>query len=84
MSTKKLRLAPVVELVGWHVLDGYETSTFVTGGSGDASGTNIVNLKIGGRVAMIKGGSFYVGYGWALTSEQWYDHILRFEYRTKF
>jgi hypothetical protein len=84
VSTKTLRFAPVVELVGWHVLGGYETSTFVSGGSGDASGTNIVNLKIGGRVAMAKGGSFYVGYGWALTSEQWYDHILRFEYRTKF
>lgn len=84
VSNRTLRVAPVVELVGWHILSGYETSSFVAGGSGDVSGTNIVNLKIGGRVAMTKGGSFYVGYGWALTSAQWYDHILRFEYRTGF
>ena len=38
-----LRLAPVVELVGWRVLDGFQTTT-----PGEAAGTNIVNLKIGG------------------------------------
>ena len=42
----------------------------------------IVNLKIGGRVSTANGGSFYVGWGTALTDNVWYDHILRFEYRT--
>jgi len=84
VQTRNVRLGPVVELVGWHVISGYETSTFVTGGSGDASGLNIVNLNIGGRLAMSGGGSLYVGYGFALTDAVWYDHVLRLEYRTKF
>jgi hypothetical protein len=84
VQNSSVHIAPVVELVGWHVLGGYETSTFVAGGTGDASGLDIVNLKIGGRVSMTAGGSIYVGYGFALTSTQWYDHILRLEYRTRF
>ena len=84
VQTRKLRLAPVVELVGWRVLSGYDTLAFVTNGNGDASGTNIVNLKFGARVSMVNGGSFYVGWGTALTDADWYDHILRLEYRTKF
>jgi hypothetical protein len=83
VNNRNVRLAPVVELVGWHVLSGWETSTFVAGGTGDASGLNIVNLKVGGRLALSGGSSVYVGYGWALTSNQWYDHILRLEYRKK-
>ncbi|HEX6463909.1 MAG TPA: transporter [Vicinamibacterales bacterium] len=84
VQTRNVHIAPVVELVGWHVLSGYDTSTFFAGGTGDASGLNIVNLKIGGRLSMVNGGSIYVGYGFALTSNQWYDHILRLEYRTRF
>jgi hypothetical protein len=83
VQNRNVRLAPVVELVGWHVLSGYETSTFVAGGSGDASGLNIINLKIGGRVSMSNSGSIYIGYGFALTDHIWYDHILRLEYRKK-
>jgi hypothetical protein len=75
--------SPVVELVGWHVVSGYQTSTFVTGGTGDASGINIANLKIGGRVTVNRS-SFYVGYGFALTDNDWYGKILRFEYRAGF
>jgi len=72
------RVAPVVELVGWHVMDGNET-----GGTGDASGTNIVNLKFGVRVGVDRG-SFYAGYGHALTDAAWYTDIVRFEYRYSF
>lgn len=84
IQNRSVHIAPVVELVGWRVLSGYDTSTFVAGGTGDASGTDIVNLKIGGRVSMVNGGSIYVGYGFALTSNTWYDHIWRLEYRTRF
>ena len=49
----------------------------------DAGGTNIVNLKIGGRF-VVDQGSFYVGYGHALTDAAWYNDILRFEYRWSF
>jgi hypothetical protein len=74
-----VRFAPVIELVGWRVLSGFQTATV-----GDASGTNIVNLKLGGRVSWGSNGSFYVGYGHALTDAVWYDDILRFEYRFGF
>ena len=83
VNNRSLRLAPVVELVGWHLLGGYETSSFAAGGSGAVSGMNIVNLKIGARVAIGNTGSIYVGYGFALTQNVWYDHILRLEYRAK-
>lgn len=78
-------LAPVVELVGWHVLGGLQT----TGSPGvipndDATGTNIVNLKIGARVTWSPQSSFYVGWGHALTTASWYENILRFEYRFSF
>jgi hypothetical protein len=73
-----VRFSPVVELVGWRVLSGFQTPT------ADASGTNIVNLKLGARVSWGSGGSFYAGYGHALTTAQWYDDIVRFEYRFGF
>jgi hypothetical protein len=42
-----------------------------------------VDLKVGARLATASGNSFYVGYGWALTSNVWNDHALRLEYRKK-
>lgn len=92
---ESVRFAPVVELVGWRVLGGQETS-------GDAllqqiaqavanpspivssEGTNIVNLKVGARTSIGNRNSFYVGFGQALTHELWYKHIVRFEYRFTF
>ena len=73
----RVRFGPVVELVGWHVISGYESVGL------DASGTNIVNLKVGGRINFNEG-SIYVGYGHALTDQVWYDDIVRFEYRYSF
>ncbi len=75
----RLRFAPVVELVGWHLVGGFQTTT-----PSDASGTNIVNLKVGARTSWNNQGSFYIGYGHALTSSDWYDNILRLEYRRTF
>jgi hypothetical protein len=69
-STDRLRLEPVVELVGWRVLDGNQTADVV-----DAGGTNIVNLKLGARTT-IRRGSFYVGYGFVLTDQAWYEDVL--------
>ena len=78
-SKNGLRFAPVVELVGWSVLSGYQTAD-----PKDASGTNIVNIKLGARTSFNQHGSFYVGYGHALTSASWYNDIVRFEYRYSF
>jgi hypothetical protein len=83
-----LRFTPVVELVGWRVLSGFETATVVNGvpqpGFSDAGGTNIVNIKIGARTLFGDHNSFYVGYGRPLTSADWYDDIVRAEYRYSF
>ena len=81
VRTRALRLAPVVELIGWHVLGGFQTAAV---GDADASGTKIYNVKFGARVMFNDRGSFYVGYGKALTDAVWYDDIVRFEYRHGF
>ena len=77
-ETTRTRLAPVVELVGWHVMDGNQTAP-----DSDAGGTNIVNLKLGARFVVDKG-SFYAGWGHALTDDVWYGDIVRVEYRYSF
>lgn len=74
----RVRFAPIVELVGWRVLSGFSSI------GGDASGTNIVNIKFGARTSWDSGGSFYVGYGRVLSDAAWYQDILRFEYRYSF
>jgi hypothetical protein len=76
--SRDVRFSPVVELVGWRVLSGFQTP------GGDASGTNIVNLKFGARASWGRGGSIYFGYGRALTEADWYNDIFRFEYRVSF
>jgi hypothetical protein len=76
---ERFKLSPVIELVGWNVTGGDQTGTPT-----DASGTNIVNLKIGTRMSFLSKNSIYVGYGRALTSADWYDDIVRVEYRHAF
>lgn len=70
---------PVVELVGWRVLSGFQTLDFR-----EADGTNIVNLKVGARLGIKDHSSLYVGYGHHLTDAKWYDSIFRVEYRVTF
>jgi len=77
----RTRVAPVVELVGWRVMKGNLTPTDLT--NFDASGTNIVNLKMGVRFG-VGDGSIYAGYGKALTDAVWYNDIVRLEYRYSF
>lgn len=85
-----VRIAPVIELVGWRVLGGFETNCVpsVLSCSNQeavsADGTNIVNLKAGVRTLSGKHNSFYVGFGQALTHSVWYEHIVRAEYRYSF
>jgi hypothetical protein len=92
---ERFKFAPVVELFGWHVLSGLVTpptpfpanAICTTGGDGcsaAAGGTDIVNLKIGGRITLDARNSLYIGYGRALTSADWYRDIVRIEYRHTF
>ncbi|HKY20830.1 MAG TPA: hypothetical protein VJM31_06385 [Vicinamibacterales bacterium] len=84
VNTGRLRIAPVVELVGWHVLGGLQQPGPPAGAVVPAEGTNIVNLKLGARTSFNEMSSFYVGYGFAMTDAQWYGKIVRFEYRYSF
>jgi hypothetical protein len=92
-----LRVAPVVEMLGWTVLSGYESfflpdSTFNTAGLNvpsnhgvaNATGDTIINGKIGVRTYFGDSVDFYVGYGRALTGDHWYTDIVRAELRIKF
>ena len=79
----KVRFSPVVELVGWHVLSGFETATLLTDLGGKADGVNIVNLKVGARTSFASG-SLYAGFGFAMTDAKWYDKMFRLEYRAGF
>jgi hypothetical protein len=82
------KLTPIVEVVGWTVLDGLASGsidgTGATSFVEDASGDTIVNIKLGARTAFSRCDSLYVGYGRALTGDVWYEDILRLEYRRTF
>jgi hypothetical protein len=80
-TSSRLRVSPVVELVGWRVLGGFQTCATC---DADAGGTNIVNLKFGSRFTVQERHSLYAGFGWHLTDEVWYDKLLRLEYRLGF
>lgn len=76
---------PVVELVGWSLLNGLKSNDV---GIFDASGDTIVNGKVGVRfgfgekVALGQHrSSLYLGYGHALTGEKWYEDVARAEYQ---
>lgn len=84
VDTGRIRVTPVVEIVGWRVLNGFETKTLLTPAGGDAKGVNIVNLKVGARTSFNDSGSFYFGFGWHLTDAVWYDKLFRLEYRAGF
>jgi hypothetical protein len=85
---EKVRFAPVIELVGWHVLGGLENNADALINTGNplvnVGGTNVVNLKVGARTSIGNHNSFYMGYGQALTHDFWYRQILRVEYRYTF
>jgi len=87
-GTESVRFAPVVELVGWTVLGGFQTLTDFsgpfTGQAKEVGGTSIINLKVGGRTTFGTHSSFYLGYGRALTSADWYRDVVRVEYRYSF
>jgi hypothetical protein len=76
---ENVRFAPVLEMVGWHVFGGFETGT-----PSDVTGLNIVNLKLGARTTFGSGNSLYVGFGHKLTKADWYQDIVRVEYRYSF
>jgi hypothetical protein len=82
VSTSRVKFAPVIELVGWHLFGGLQVQP-PPPGVVVAADSNIVNLKIGARTTVGRN-SLYVGYGRALTDAVWYRDIVRIEYRYSF
>jgi hypothetical protein len=82
----RFKIAPVVELFGWHVLSGFQTQLggSAAGVATEVSGMNIVNIKTGVRFGIGTHNSVYVGFGQALTHDDWYKHLVRLEYRFTF
>lgn len=76
------QVAPVLELVGWHVFGGLQTNIANQVQSG--AGINIFNVKLGARVNFSGNNSIYAGYGRGLTSNIWYRNLFRIEYRHSF
>lgn len=76
------RLAPVLELVAWHVFGGLQTDS--AGVVDSAAGIDVFNAKLGARILFNNGGSLYAGYGRAITSDIWYRNLFRMEYRYTF
>ena len=81
------RVTPIVETVGWTVLDGQVFEFDANNnplGPAPADGDTIVNMKLGARIANYCGGSLYAGWGHALTGDRWYENIFRLELRKVF
>ncbi|MBY0521911.1 MAG: transporter [Gemmataceae bacterium] len=79
-ETEKVQFWPVVEFVGWSVLNGQEFDGN-TGAVFDAGGDQITNVKVGLRTFLGKHASIYAGYGRAVTGAVWYKDMARLELR---
>ena len=79
--TEAVTVAPVVEMVGWNVTNGFQS---LQPGFKEVSGTNIVNIKGGFRTSFSHHNSLYIGFGQAATHDLWYKHLLRLEFRHTF
>ena len=84
VQTERVSFAPVVELVGWRVIGGFQTACAADLTCTYDADDNIVNLKVGARTTINGRSSLYVGYGFGLTDAKWYEDILRAEYRVSF
>lgn len=81
--SRQFTFSPVLEFVGWTVLDGAQTVVRLGGPAvfEDAAGDTILNAKLGMRVKAGQRGDFYFGYGRPLTGDRWYENVYRVEYR---
>jgi hypothetical protein len=79
----RIKLMPVIEVVGWTVLDGKELVVPPSGAAfvQEAGGDSILNIKFGVRMRMRDRADLYVGYGRPLTGDRWYSDIVRVEFR---
>lgn len=79
-------LTPVVEVVGWTVLDGQvmaarSPALFVVE---SAAGDTIVNGCFGVRLGLGQSCDFYFGYSRCFTGDTWFKDLFRTEFRLNF
>jgi hypothetical protein len=79
-------VVPVVELVGWTVLDGKESVVHPSGlvSVEGAAGDTILDIKLGAHLKFCNSCDIYAGYGRPLTGNRWYENIVRVELRLFF
>jgi hypothetical protein len=84
--TCSFTFTPVLEFVGWTLLDGKESVVPPSGAAfvEDVAGQTILNAKLGARVKFGDWADFYAGYGRPLTGNRWYENTFRFEFRLLF
>ncbi|MCI0380231.1 MAG: hypothetical protein L0215_21815 [Gemmataceae bacterium] len=85
-SGNEIWLTPVVEVVGWSVLNG-KTQIVTSPGTfviEDASGQTIVNVFGGVRIGLGGNADIYAGYGRCVTSSAWFRDYARVELRILF
>jgi hypothetical protein len=80
-ESRNVKISPIVEFVGWSVLDGQVLNASGVGATVEDAATTIVNAKVGVRTLFKSNGStLYLGYGHALTGQNWYEDFARVEY----
>jgi hypothetical protein len=85
-SATQIWITPVVEAVGWTILDG--KSLVVHGPSAwevrEAGGQTIVNVNAGLRIGFGSSAELYGGYGRSVTGHSWFKDMFRVEFRVLF
>ncbi len=95
LQHSRVRITPVLELVGWKVTGGLETviapgptgqevAYVVPPNTAPGFGSNIVNVKAGWRTSWGEHNSIYTGVGVQVSHAGWYHELLRVEYRYVF
>ncbi len=81
-----IRIAPVVEFVGWTPLSGKESFVSPTGvmAQQGSVGETIIELKAGLRFNVCDLGDIYAGYSRPLTGNKWAEDTFRIEMRLCF
>ena len=78
LLAENLRMAPVVEIVGWSVRSGLVT--LPSPPPPISANANIVNAKLGARFSVGSHNTIYVGFGRQLSHIGWYRDFIRVEY----
>jgi hypothetical protein len=74
-------IAPVIEGVGWTILNGHEQVPGIVPTVISSRGENIFNIYGGLRFGLGNSISVYAGYGRAITGEYWSKDVWRLELR---